>query len=197
MKYFINTDIDALKTASPLEREQIARRLAACIGDEATLRNILGLAPEEFADFYPDVERPDLSTADTISTFISLFSSEKKAEAPTIEALVPEIPIAPPAIDYAASMEMQHPDDADQSPADETDSVIASFLNEMPPKRPVRKPAQYDMTDFSRAVKEHDYKAALEIITRLSLNNPKKSVYFASQMRFLKKLIKIEEYSTR
>ena len=38
-------------------------------------------------------------------------------------------------------------------------------------------------------VKNHNYQKALEIIQELSLNNPKKSIYFAYQMRFLKKLI--------
>ena len=38
-------------------------------------------------------------------------------------------------------------------------------------------------------IKQGKYEKALEIISRLNLNNPKKSVYFADQMRFLEKLI--------
>ena len=38
-------------------------------------------------------------------------------------------------------------------------------------------------------VKQHRYEKALEIFKRLSLNNPKKSAYFADQIRFLEKLI--------
>lgn len=38
-------------------------------------------------------------------------------------------------------------------------------------------------------IKQGKYEKALEIIQRLYLNNPKKSVYFADQMRFLEKLI--------
>ena len=38
-------------------------------------------------------------------------------------------------------------------------------------------------------IKQHRYVKALEIIRRLNLKNPKKSAYFADQMRFLEKLI--------
>ena len=38
-------------------------------------------------------------------------------------------------------------------------------------------------------IKQGKYQKALEIIKRLNLNNPKKSVYFADQIRFLEKLI--------
>lgn len=38
-------------------------------------------------------------------------------------------------------------------------------------------------------IKQGRYSKALEIIQRLSLDNPKKSVYFADQIRFLQKLI--------
>lgn len=41
--YFINPDIDALGTASPEERVKLMRRIAACVGDEAALRSILGI----------------------------------------------------------------------------------------------------------------------------------------------------------
>lgn len=38
-------------------------------------------------------------------------------------------------------------------------------------------------------IKQHRYEKALEIIKKLSLNNPKKNAYFADQIRFLEKLI--------
>lgn len=42
-------------------------------------------------------------------------------------------------------------------------------------------------------VKNGNYRKALEIITDLNLNNPKKSIYFADQIRFLNKLIQMQE----
>lgn len=38
-------------------------------------------------------------------------------------------------------------------------------------------------------IKQGRYERAIEIITELSLNNPKKSIYFADQIRFLRKLV--------
>ncbi|MDE5878384.1 MAG: hypothetical protein K2H47_12920 [Muribaculaceae bacterium] len=42
---------------------------------------------------------------------------------------------------------------------------------------------------FAFLVKERQYDEALQIITEINLNNPEKSIYFADQIRFLKKLI--------
>lgn len=210
--YFINPDIEALPDATGDERTRLMRRIAACVGDESALRTILGLDPAEFAAFYPDMLPPELSTDDTISSFISRFSSEQAAETPEIESIV-----AAPAIDYASTLDDD--DETDDAPADdETSSAIDAFLQAVPPKTPARRhkktepreehPAQParkapetpsaarpDLSEalFALMVKNKNYTKALEIITELSLNNPKKSVYFAYQMRFLKKLIKNQE----
>ena len=42
---------------------------------------------------------------------------------------------------------------------------------------------------FAFLVKERQYDEALQISTERNLNNPEKSIYFADQIRFLKKLI--------
>ena len=46
-------------------------------------------------------------------------------------------------------------------------------------------------------IRQHRYDKALEIIQSLSLNFPEKSIYFADQIRFLKKLILNQEYKTK
>lgn len=46
-------------------------------------------------------------------------------------------------------------------------------------------------------IKQGRYERAYEIISNLSLNYPKKSIYFADQLRFLQKLIKIRQASCR
>ncbi|MDE7387199.1 MAG: tetratricopeptide repeat protein, partial [Muribaculaceae bacterium] len=38
-------------------------------------------------------------------------------------------------------------------------------------------------------IKQHNYQGAYEIISSLNLNYPEKSIYFADQLRFLRKLI--------
>lgn len=203
--YFINPAIDALPTATGEERMAMIRRIAVCVGDEATLRSIIGIDPEEFARFYPDMLPPELTTDDTISSFISKFSSEKAAKTPQIEEI-----IAAPAIDYASMLEQEDmaaplsDDDPTETPDDPTSDIISNFLQAVPPKQPSQKrriqsknqpvPQEEDSglseALFKLMVKNKNYSKALEIITELSLNNPKKSIYFAYQMRFLKKLIK-------
>jgi len=44
-------------------------------------------------------------------------------------------------------------------------------------------------SNAKKLIREHKYKDAIEILTALNLNNPKKSVYFADQIRFLEKVI--------
>ena len=210
--YFINPDVEALAEATGEERLRLMRHIAACVGDEATLRTILGIDPEEFRSFYPDMTPPELSTEDTISTFIDKFSSEKKAETPEIEEI-----IAAPAMDYASMLEQE--EESAEAPEDSTSDIISSFLESVPPKTPrrrmkpekeesklpgqpeVRTPAvESEDSDLSEAlfklmVKNKNYTKALEIINELSLKNPKKSIYFAYQTRFLEKLIKNERFS--
>ena len=213
--YFINPDIDALADATGDARLMHIRRIAANVGDEATLRALLGLDPEEFSSFYPDLAKPQLSTGDTIDTFISQFSTEKAAAATEIEDIV-----GAPAIDYAAMLDDGDDTGAD-APDDATSDLISNFLHTVPaPSKKTKKAAQTEPptkmpTDdaavsaertvnddetlsealFKLMVKNRNYTKALEIITELSLNNPKKSIYFAYQISFLKKLIKNQENS--
>ncbi len=87
-------------------------------------------------------------------------------------------------------------------PQDSTASAIDSFLSAKGSQTSNRersaksneaavKPSKAPETDDDarKYIKNHDYQKALEIIMRLSLNNPEKSVYFADQIRFLRKLI--------
>lgn len=55
------------------------------------------------------------------------------------------------------------------------------------------EPAQLTESLAKIMIKNRNYSKALEIIEALSLNNPEKSIYFADQIRFLRKLILNEE----
>jgi len=44
-------------------------------------------------------------------------------------------------------------------------------------------------SNAKKLISEHKYKEAIEILRAINLNNPKKSVYFADQIRFLEKVI--------
>ena len=190
--YFINPDIDALPSASGEERIRLIRHIAACVGDEATLRTLIGIDPEEFRSFYPDMTAPELSTDQTITSFIDRFASDRKAETPEVEQI-----IAAPAIDYASMLEDDEDDtdhgdneDAGTMAKDETSDAISAFLAEVPVKKPIRRQPELSEGLLKLMVKNHNYAKALEIIDELSLNNPKKSIYFAYQKRFLEKLVR-------
>lgn len=219
--YYIYPALSALAVATQEQRAILVRRIAAAVGDEAMLRTAIGIDPAEFADFYPDMKAPELSTSETIDTFISTFSSEKRASAPAIDNIV-----AAPAIDYAAMLAA----DSDSVPlpgadSDSTANLLNSFLGTKPktpdptpeptpapaPELAMQPPHQQDTkpddkpsvetisspgyeSNLSEAllkvmIKKGNYSKALEIINELSLNNPKKSIYFADQKRFLKKLM--------
>ena len=51
--------------------------------------------------------------------------------------------------------------------------------------------------ELDALIKEHKYQEALELIQLQNLNNPNKSIYFAHQMRFLKKLIAIDNFRNK
>ena len=228
--YYIYPALSALAVATQEQRAILVRRIAAAVGDEAMLRTAIGIDPAEFADFYPDMKAPELSTSETIDTFISTFSSEKRASAPAIDNIVaaPAIDniVAAPAIDYAAMLAA----DSDSVPlpgadSDSTADLLNSFLGTKPktpdptpeptpapaPELAMQPPHQQDTkpddkpsvetisspgyeSNLSEAllkvmIKKGNYSKALEIINELSLNFPKKSIYFADQKRFLKKLM--------
>ena len=133
--YYIYPALSALAVATQEQRAILVRRIAAAVGDEATLRTAIGIDPAEFADFYPDMKAPELSTSETIDTFISTFSSEKRASAPDIYNIV-----AAPAIDYAAMLAA----DSDSVPlpgadSDSTADLLNSFLGTKP-KTPGQAP---------------------------------------------------------
>ena len=157
--YYIYPDVLALKEGSyadEAEARMHRRRIAANVGDVNTLRILLGIDPENFAHFYPDMAKAELSTNDTIDTFLSQFGKE--------DVLMSR-----------AAVEIPENGDDFQEDASEPQKEA--------------KEAPKTMADANLLIKNHDYEGALEIIMRLSLNNPKKSIYFADQIRFLRKLI--------
>lgn len=193
--YFIFPMLEQLRrTSDPEEQMMLKRRIAVNMGDIGTLRVLFGEDPEEFTAFYPDMTKPDLSTEDTIDTFIDRFG---KAESLAGDTLLP----AAPAIDYAATiLESETENGYSSSPSDDTSSLIDSFLdaNPAPGAKPTgenAKPAQDASLSESLAfamIKNRNYSKALQIISELSLIYPEKSIYFADQIRFLRKLILIE-----
>ena len=180
--YYVITDIEALPDASGEERQRIIRRIAALIGDPEALREILGMDPYTPADFYPDGMKPDLSTADAIDSFLDNFGDPKAAQSKEVKELDELVPLPPADYDLSSieSDPLITPEEMEGEP-DATAAALDAFLPQQ--QAPLSE-------SLARAmIKNGNYSKALEIITDLSLNNPKKSIYFADQIRFLKKLI--------
>lgn len=202
--YYIYPAIKALADADPAERKTLLRRIAAGVGPMEALRTIAGVDPEEFRNFYGDADKPELSTDDTISLFIDKFAPEERA-AEKPERAEEVVPIAPPVVDYAAMMLDSDTADTADMPDDDTLSMLNAFLGasaksstaETPQKKVETPPHQEPLSEglAKIMVKNGNYRKALEIITEINLKNPKKSIYFADQMRFLRKLIAAQEAS--
>ena len=74
---------------------------------------------------------------------------------------------------------------------DTIDSFLDKFGGDLKPAGYVPEEEEKDPDSL---IKEKRYEAALQLIEAQNLNNPQKSIYFAHQIRFLKKLIAIENY---
>ena len=152
--YYIVPDVEEYRRLSPQSEEarKLSRKIAANIGDYASLRLILGIDPPEFAKFYPDMEITTPSTFDTIDTFLEKFGGNI------------------PAGEYVPGEEQ---------------TEVAEQREETKSE---------DIPDLKTLIKDGHYQRALEFIEHQNLNNPRKSIYFAHQIRFLKKLVAIENY---
>lgn len=171
-------------------RRNLAARVALNVGDTEALRRILGLDPEEFKDFYSEMEPISPSTEDTIDTFLQQYGGGRQQ---------PDTLQYAPAMDYASMLEKGTSDPLEDQSADEPetesgntdDNVADDTDNGLSEENNAAQASSASLSESLAKVmiKKHNYKKALEIIMALSLNNPEKSVYFADQIRFLRKLI--------
>lgn len=200
--YYLYPVVEEYREASGERKTELARRIAANIGDIITLRTLLGVDPEEFASFYPDIRSSRPSTDDTIDSFIDRFADPAKPRPSEMDELI--VPVATYSIEDAYTEDEEEVSVEEQEQDDDTSAMLASFLTKNPPKKNGRKKARTAHEESSPAparsanmseslakvmIKNGNYQKAIEIITDLSLNNPKKSIYFADQIRFLKKLM--------
>jgi hypothetical protein BACCOPRO_00453 len=217
--YFLYPQVSAFGSArDPETLRRLRRRLSALIGDREALERIAGSDTDDSALFYPDLRPENMSTAETIDNFLDRFGSPVATPVDGVGGvgIVPVAPAIDYAATMLAEVpdgpEVPSPDkiaDSVETPgtADATDMAIAQFLgvttppkerNEAEPKRRsvhderVRRDPETPALTESLAkimVKNGNYRKALEIITQLNLKNPEKSIYFADQIRFLRKLI--------
>lgn len=195
-------------------------RLAVTTHGADALAHLTGEADPRFDNFYPPaktVETPTTSRA--IDDFLERYGTQSDEENALLERM-----IFNPVPDYAQQLAREADEDLPQAVEGSDDShtarinrfILAEHRRQhvpsptdeaaAPPAQPREKPVAVDkprpapeqsLLSESLAkiyIKTRKYDRAYEILSRLSLEFPEKSAYFADQLRFLKKLIVNEKY---
>ncbi|MBQ6166109.1 MAG: hypothetical protein IJK41_01540 [Muribaculaceae bacterium] len=195
--------------------EDVLSRLALAFPDRLSLSLTLGEDGEALRAFYPPEPEPE--TPDTVTTIDRFLDNYGKTSPGEVEAITRAI--FNPQPDYADVLAAQEQEAGGAAPegGDTQDQLISQFIaeqmqmSEQAAKVPITtsvgeeekaeiadaaidNPTQNDDSMLTESlakmyIARHKYSQALEIIERLSLNYPEKSIYFADQIRFLAKLV--------
>ncbi|MBQ9554871.1 MAG: hypothetical protein IJV05_01460 [Muribaculaceae bacterium] len=195
--------------------EDVLEELAIAFPDRRSLALLLGEEAGALAGFYPPETLPD--TPDTVTAIDRFLDNYGKTAPGEVEAI--SRAIFNPQPDYADVLAAKEKEEGEiqLSGADQQDELINKFIAEqmqlgekaamVPIATPVGEeekaeiaeeaieiPTQNDDSMLSESlakmyISRHKYSQALEIIKRLSLKYPEKSIYFADQIRFLTKLV--------
>ena len=194
--------------------------------DRRDLAIVLGHSPNDFATFYPEQQpsaTPDTDTA--ISLFLEKYSGGSNQREVDVLSQAIFNPTPPDYADILAAQ--QEGDTNPEQQLDNEDRLINSFIErskeqeqEAWAQSPVFKQhVQQQQVEETRddnieesAAKDNSmlseslakmyilrgkYSKALEIIESINLNFPEKSIYFADQIRFLRKLVLIENIKNK
>ena len=195
--------------------EDVLAQLAILFPDRRALALMLGEDTSLLNGFYPPEALPE--TPDTVTTIDRFLDSYGKTSPSEVEAI--NRAIFNPQPDYAdvlAAQEMKE-GGIQLTGSDAQDDMINQFIAEqmqlgeqaaqVPITTPVGEeekaeiaeetidnPTETDDSMLSESlakmyIARHKYSQALEIIERLNLKYPEKSIYFADQIRFLAKLV--------
>lgn len=194
--------------------EDLLGRLAIASPDRKALAMHLGEGVEQFAGFYPPEQEPETpDTDDAIDRFLNSFGNSNPREVEAINNA-----IFNPTPDYADILAAEDNDTpSTQQPLSPQDELINNFIAEsaqreravaQAPSQPhveehekqevandvIDQPEHMDdsMLQESLAktyIAQRKYAQALEIIENINLRFPEKSIYFADQIRFLRKLV--------
>ena len=208
--------------AAAKDNKELLARLAIASADRRSLYNVLGENADIFASFYPPQEENTTPTTEnTIDTFLNTFGNSSEKELEVLNNL-----IFNPVPDYADILAAEEQQSMPQQgeATSKNDDLINKFIakskeheghfpstiikaeNSPADNEPVTdsidKAQTSDDSMFSESlakiyIKQHKYSKALEIITNISLKFPEKSIYFADQIRFLRKLILNEQIKNK
>ena len=186
----------------------LRRRVAL---DSAGRRSsVLAVMGADWTDFYPDADVAEpMGTDDAIDTFLRTYGSQSAEDDALLERL-----ILNPAPDYGEMLAREEqmnmpPDSSPEADPDSQEERINAFIRVNHPAAPraeepqaeplpehvhVAQPEPADDSLLSESlakifIRQGRYERAYEIISSLNLKFPKKSAYFADQLRFLRKLM--------
>ena len=184
------------------ERNRLKAIVAVNASDPEAVALYVDLAGDDWAHIYPPAAKPEpITTGKAIDKFLNTYGKPNAAEDELLERL-----IFNPVPEYSDVLAGQGGDEPTRNM-----SEMAKEINSAPSQpetstavpNPVQsknenstqKPSQNAPLTLELAkifVKQAQFERAHEIISKIILNNPEKSVYFADQLRFLEKLIKIQ-----
>ena len=195
--------------------EDVLAKLAISFPDRNALSLLVGDNADQMAHFYPPEAQPE--TPDTVTTIDRFLDNYGKTSPGEVEAI--SRAIFNPMPDYADVLAAQEKEEGGMqlSEGDSQDDLINKFIaeqmqiEEQASQTPIditvgeeekaeiaqdtiENPTENDDSMLSESlakmyIARHKYSQALEIIKRISLNYPEKSIYFADQIRFLTKLV--------
>lgn len=189
-------------------RARLQQAVAINAPDGDSLMKLIDPDGLKFASFYPEEpQQPTPTTEVALNTFLEQYGTMDKREHDLLEKL-----IFNPVPDYSQVLALDDSlEPMETGAVSEQDALLDAFLanhdaavkeEERVALAPEEERRQRVLpTDADAPLSESlakiyigkgRYDKAYEIIYQLSLNFPKKSVYFADQLRFLKKLMYIQ-----
>ena len=187
-------------------RVELRQAVALNSPDMESLMKLIDIDGAKFASFYPEEPEQETPTTEVaLDTFLEQYGTMDKREHDLLERL-----IFNPVPDYSQVLAMDETP-VEVAPLSAQDALLDAFLANQDAavkeeerlaqapeedRRPTVLPTDTDAPLSESLAKIYigkgRYDKAYEIIYQLSLNFPKKSVYFADQLRFLKKLMYIQ-----
>ena len=186
------------------ERNRLKSVVALNASDIESVALYVDINGDNWAEIYPPIPTPKpISTEKAIDKFIETYGKTSPEEEELLEKL-----IFNPVPEYSGILAKESGSENAENMAKlakEINSAPATSKPTYPTPPPTHKPvddeniqktAQSAPLTLELAkifVKQGRFDRAYDIISKIILNNPEKSVYFADQMRFLEKLMKIQQ----
>ncbi len=165
---------------------ELKRQVAINAADPRAVALYADIAGDDWAHLYPPAPAPSQPDTDSaIDIFLDTYGAGAPGEAALIERMI-----------FNPTPEYLLADNSDTEATDDLDALIGTITEPAPNPRPQVTPARSSSLSESLAksyIRQGRYRRAYEIISELNLNNPEKSVYFADQLRFLQKLMALQE----